>query len=317
MLVFCGIAASMKQRMMTRLAASAAIFLCLGLPAQAQMRVSTGLHTSSGSCAGCDLSDKTMTGMTLKNANFSGSMFNRSNLSGGRFYSSDLSQTHFKKAFLARVEAESINMRGAALQDATLIEAKWNNSVLEKADLRRADMTRAEFTNSNFKKANLESAAAQGANFKGSVFHGARFDHANLQGAQLDKANFQNTKFGNAVFSNTTLSGANFSGADLSQVIGLTQAQLDTACGDWATQLPIGLSVSYCAEKLSAEQMAHDQHHHYKLSARDQKAAKRIDKAVGDLERLMSDLPTSETQLRRELQKIHSNMVSARRAVEK
>lgn len=305
----------MKKRMIYTIAVLSGSLALLASPASAQTRVSTGLHVSAGSCSGCDLSDKSMTGMTMRDADFSHSLFNRSNLSGGRFYRSNLSETHFKKAFLARVKAVGVNFSHAELQDATLTEASLNNTILEEANLRRADLARGQFILSNFKNANLESASAPGANFQGSIFTGARFDHANLNGATLDQAVFTNVKFGNAVFDDATMINANLSGANLSQVQGLTQVQLDTACGDWGTQLPDGLTVSYCTQTLEAQNMGHHPAQHAKLNKQQKKAAKRLDRAVSDIELLLTDMPETE-QLRRDLQKIHSELVSARRAIE-
>ena len=43
-----------------------------------------------------------------------------------------------------------------------------------------------------------------------------------------------------------TLAGANVSGAEMDRAVGLTQAQLNRACGDADTRLPRGLSVPRC-----------------------------------------------------------------------
>lgn len=69
----------------------------LSVPAHAQIKVGTGIHSYSGSCSQCDLSNKRMNGMTLKNANFAGSSFNNSNLSGGNLDGSNLTDAHFRK----------------------------------------------------------------------------------------------------------------------------------------------------------------------------------------------------------------------------
>jgi len=49
-----------------------------------------------------------------------------------------------------------------------------------------------------------------------------------------------------ANFRNADLTGANFSGAELDRAGGLTQSQLNKACGDQATTLPAGLSIPAC-----------------------------------------------------------------------
>lgn len=59
---------------------------------------------------------------------------------------------------------------------------------------------------------------------------------ANLRGARFDGADFRDAD----------LRRANISGVDLSSARGLTQDQLDEACGDGATRAPKGLVVRAC-----------------------------------------------------------------------
>lgn len=302
------------KRMIHRAGFLAAFLTVFATQSFAQTRVS--LHTSSGSCSKCDLSGKDMPGMTLRNANFSGSSFSRSNLSGGRIFTSDLSGTHFKKAFLVRVEGDRVNLAKADMQDVTLMEAKFNRSVMTGADLRRADLTRGEFVASNFENADLSSASLSEVNFQDSHFTGARFDHANLQGAKLDRAVLKNAQFGNAVLKNVTFTGANISGANMSQVGGLEQSQLDGVCGSPDTQLPFGLTVAYCIEALSAENMPQKHDHGGQRFVKD-KAALHLDRAVSNLETLMREGSSSNAQFNRRLQSVHADLVSARREIEK
>ena len=49
-----------------------------------------------------------------------------------------------------------------------------------------------------------------------------------------------------ADFRDADMGGTNLSGADLSGARGLTQRQLNEACGDSATRLPSGLTVPAC-----------------------------------------------------------------------
>jgi hypothetical protein len=86
----------------------------------------------------------------------------------------------------------------------------------------------------------------------------ARIKAGDLQcsGCNLSEASFRNTDLSHvdlsgAVLANADLSGAklalaNLQGADLSTAKGLTQAQIDRACGDAATRLPPRLHVSFC-----------------------------------------------------------------------
>jgi len=282
-------------------------------PAMGQIRVDSRMYTTAGSCAQCDLSGRTLTGMTLRDSNFAGAQFNRANLSGGNFDRSDLSGTQFKRAFLARVEGQSVNMADASFQDATMTEAKFDNAILTNSNMQRADISRANFTRSDFADADLTSATAPNVNFEGSQFANARFDHMNLRNAKLDGASFHNVQFGNSILMGATMADADFSKADLSEVQGLKQAQLDTACGDSQTRLPMGLSVTYC-ERIAGG--SHSDTDHAALSPKMARAAKRLDNAISNVETLLSDTDANEKVLRKRLQRIHSDLMSSRRAIE-
>ena len=74
------------------------------------------------------------------------------------------------------------------------------------------------------------------ANFTGVSFRGAELSAANLAGAKMDSADLTGAK----------TSITSFLGTDLRKVKGLTQTQLDVACGDAATKLPPGLVIHTC-----------------------------------------------------------------------
>lgn len=107
----------------------------------------------------------------------------------------------------------------------------FTGSRIRQADLTIAIADRANFTGANLSLTNLFGARATGANFTG----------ANLDGAQLVGA-----YLGSARFTGARMDGANLSGAELETAQGLTQEQLNTACGDATTTLPAGLTISRC-----------------------------------------------------------------------
>ena len=53
-------------------------------------------------------------------------------------------------------------------------------------------------------------------------------------------------EFSGRSMTNATFTGGNFSGAELERASGLTQAQLNGACGDAGTTLPGGLTIPAC-----------------------------------------------------------------------
>lgn len=95
-----------------------------------------------------------------------------------------------------------------------------------------ARMSRSVFDRSDFSNAILAQADATGS----------RFEDANFSGADL-----RQTTFDGAMLSGALLENANLSGADFSDAEGLTQRQLNLACGDDDTLLPEGLHVRSCA----------------------------------------------------------------------
>ena len=90
--------------------------MALAIPASAQIRVDARIQMSSGSCSGCDLSNKAMNGIRLNNANLSGSIFNNSNLSGGTLDGSNLTGAHFRGALMYRVKGDGVTMPRAILE---------------------------------------------------------------------------------------------------------------------------------------------------------------------------------------------------------
>ena len=115
-----------------------------------------------------------------------------------------------------RLEASGLNLSGARLRQSTLSIVVMNRTSFVNADLRDVDGYGGVFSGSNFSGANLTNASFVGAYLEGVRFRGA------------------------------TLAGVNFSGAQLARSSGLTQAQLNRACGDRSTVLPRGLSIPNC-----------------------------------------------------------------------
>ncbi len=130
---------------------------------------------------------------------------------------------------------------GADCPSCNLFQADFSYHDLEGrnfagARLRQADLSLSTMNRSNFEGADLSVANA----------FGGRFTHANFTGADLTNAAFIGAYLGYADFANATLSGASFAGAELNDAQHLTQAQLNTACGDERTLLPAGLTIPDC-----------------------------------------------------------------------
>ena len=305
----------MKGSYITKFTLSALLAAAFTVPAQAQIRVDARIHSSSGSCSQCDLSNKRMNGVKLKNANFSGSSFNNSNLSGGNFEGSNLAGTHFRKALMYRIQGNNVNLNGANLSDATLTEANLGDSIFIGTDFKRADLTRGQFRGGDFRKTSFERAIASNVNFENTNFTGAKLDHINLHKANLQGAQFNEATFGNAILLEANLTDANLTDANMSQVQGLKQDQLDRACGNANTRLPYGFSVPYCEGTLTVQ----TSHAPDDMDPELAKAAKRLDRAIENVEVILLATPKDKENrvLRRKLQSIHADLMSSKRAIER
>jgi hypothetical protein len=108
--------------------------------------------------------------------------------------------------------------------------------VCEECNLSGRDLSGARMTNSVFNRSDFSNAKMARANASGSAFA-----EANFSGADLRNANFNEADITGATFAE-----ANIAGANLETVRGLTQRQLNTACGDLHTRVPRGLRVRIC-----------------------------------------------------------------------
>ena len=136
---------------------------------------------------------------------------------------------------IARVRAGA-NCPRCNLFQADLASLTLRGKSFAGARLRQADLSAGVFTHSRFAHGDLRDLNGYGAVFTGADLRGADLTAATLVGAYLQGADL----------SAAILTGANLSGAEMSKARGLTRAQLSRACGDAATTLPRGLTVSPC-----------------------------------------------------------------------
>lgn len=157
-------------------------------------------------------------------------------------------------------------LSGAELRNAMLDYARLGNAELEHAQLSNASATNANFGGANLCYANLRSANLMQGRLSGATLYGANLSNANLkrvdlsdadlQGADLSGSDLGHSELGFANFSYTLLHrtnlqdadtvGAVFDFADFTDAHGLTQGQLDTACGQGVINLPPGLTIIPC-----------------------------------------------------------------------
>ena len=107
---------------------------------------------------------------------------------------------------------------------------------LAGADLTNTCVKEHDLHGANFDGANATLMCMSFANFTNTSFRGTELSGANLAGARMDGADLTGAK----------TSITSFLGTDLTRVKGLTQKQLDVACGDATTKLPPGLKIHTC-----------------------------------------------------------------------
>jgi uncharacterized protein YjbI with pentapeptide repeats len=130
---------------------------------------------------------------------------------------------------------------GADCPRCNLFQADFSNLERRGKSFAGARLRQADFSASVMKHVNLSGTDLRDVNAYGAVFTGS-----NLSGANLGDASFVGSYLQGANLSGARLDGANFSGAEMARAKGLTQAQLDQACGDAATTLPRGLWIKRC-----------------------------------------------------------------------
>jgi uncharacterized protein YjbI with pentapeptide repeats len=107
---------------------------------------------------------------------------------------------------------------------------------LQGADLTKTCVKAHDLHGADFDGANAVLMCMSFANFTDATFRGTDLSGANLAHAKLDGANLSG-----AVMDATSLKGT-----DLTKAVGLTQKQLNQACGDADTKAPAGLKVHIC-----------------------------------------------------------------------
>lgn len=118
---------------------------------------------------------------------------------------------------------------------------------LSYQDARKLNLSKARLRQSDLSLATFDDVNLSGANLSVANLFGTRFNRTNFANANLQNATAVGTFFGASNLRGADLTGANLSGADLKIARGLTQAQLNAACGDASTKLPAGKTVPACA----------------------------------------------------------------------
>ena len=135
------------------------------------------------------------------------------------------------------VGMDYLPLGGMDLSRTDLSNAPLRYSILVDAKFRRANLRGANLSNSYLMFAIFTGADLRGANLTASYLAGADLTGADLRGADLQKADLRWAK----------LKGADLRGVIAGGAQGLS-TKSDGACGDHATQLPVGVKIRQCAD---------------------------------------------------------------------
>jgi uncharacterized protein YjbI with pentapeptide repeats len=130
---------------------------------------------------------------------------------------------------------------GSSCPKCNLFQADFSGAQLKGKDFSGARLRQADLSSSVMNRTKFSDADMRDVNAYAAVFSNADFARANLT-----HASFVGTYLQGASLAGATLEGTNFSGAEMDHARGLTQRQLDAACGDSTTRLPSGLRLRDC-----------------------------------------------------------------------
>jgi hypothetical protein len=158
-----------------------------------------------------------LAGANLRRAKIHGAHLEGSNLNATNLRGSNLTQANFAKAYL--------------------FHTYFNGAVLDDAVFDGANMPSAFFENwSDDKFGRCQGSSDQtsliNASFKHASLWATDFSGANLEGADFDDADLRDVRF----------QGASLKGADLRHALNVTQGQLNSACLNASTKLPLKLA---------------------------------------------------------------------------
>ena len=211
-----------------------------------------------------DLTGATLEGAILRDATLEDAVLRDADLTGATLEGAFLTNANLGGAFLRDADLTGATLEGAILRDADLTGATLEGAILTGANLegvilRDADLTRASLVGVFLRGADLAGAFLRYADLEGALLIGADLrdadlrdvllNLANLIGANLTNASLGGANLTDAVLRDADLTGATLEGAILVHTLprgGISQQQLNQACGDDSTALPAGLTIPRC-----------------------------------------------------------------------
>ncbi|MER9076593.1 pentapeptide repeat-containing protein [Mesorhizobium sp. M0904] len=169
-------------------------------------------------------------------------------LSGANLFGVDFTSTDLRNTNLVAANLEKATLVRASLADSTAKGARFDRIEGYRTDFSRMDaqgavFASAEMQRSNFQDANLTNVDFTKAELGRAQFHDADISGSRFSFANLARADFRGARFTAPIdFDRAFFFLTRIEGLDLSNSVGLSQWQLNMACGDARTELPSGLT---------------------------------------------------------------------------
>lgn len=181
---------------------------------------------------GCDKKLLMLGGSDLQEAKLAEADFSTTDLRDANLVGANLEKAKFVRATLAGASAKGTSFARVEAYRTDFSSLSADDASFESAELQRSNFSNARLSNANFTKADLGRSQ-----FDGAEVGGSRFSLANLARADFRKATFSKP----ANFDRAFLFLTRLEGVDLAAATGLSQWQVDMACGNDDTVLPAGL----------------------------------------------------------------------------
>jgi uncharacterized protein YjbI with pentapeptide repeats len=169
-------------------------------------------------------------------------------LGGANLLGVDFTSTDLRNSNLLAANFEKATLVRASLADSTAKGARFDKIEAYRTDFSHMDAQGAVFTSAEVQRSNFQDANLTNVDFTKAELGRAQFHDADISGSRFSFANLARADFRGATFTTPI----DFNGAflfltrieslDLSNSSGLSQWQLNMACGDARTELPSGLT---------------------------------------------------------------------------
>jgi uncharacterized protein YjbI with pentapeptide repeats len=222
-----------------RPATAMAMFLIAALATILSPREAAALNCRSDPAPEMDWTDCNKAAIMLGGSDLSKAVLFNVDFSGTDLRDSRLQGANFEKATLIRAALSGSDATGANFSRVEAYRTSFAKMIAKGANFGSAELERADFSGADLEGANFNKSELGRAVFDDALLTGTSFQFANLSRVELSKARYA----GPIDFTGAFLYLTRIEGIDLSAAKGLTQAQIDQACGNEDTVLPPGLTM--------------------------------------------------------------------------